>query len=194
MSDGGTAWLWSAGLLGLAVGLGLGFVLAYFVLLRDKRASQLQEELDRHRAQFETFRTQVDQHFVKTSELFQDMTERYRSIYEHLAQGAQSLCSDRLVTHRLTVPQSGPMVEHRSDADRQALEGERERHTAPDRNTEPPPYASAARDDEPAPSGTSTGSVEEPAAAPQGAEAPPHAAATGATEAPQPETARPPKD
>jgi hypothetical protein len=34
----------------------------------------------------------VQQHFTRTSDLFQHMTTQYRELYDHLAQGAQSLC------------------------------------------------------------------------------------------------------
>ncbi|NIR58444.1 MAG: DUF1043 family protein [Gammaproteobacteria bacterium] len=115
MSDA-ASWMWSAGFIGLALGLGAGFLLAYWVLLRNKRATELEAKLQRQRADFEAYRTRVDEHFLKTSELFQDMTERYRAVYEHLAAGAHSLCTDRVTTHRLTVPESRPLVEDRSGA------------------------------------------------------------------------------
>jgi uncharacterized membrane-anchored protein YhcB (DUF1043 family) len=123
MSDAGTAWIWSAGIIGLAVGVGVGFLVAFLTALKNKRASKLQEELDRHKADFETYRTKVDEHFIKTSELFQDMTKQYRALYEHLATGAQALCTDQLVTHRLTVPESGPMVEHKMKVNQETIEG-----------------------------------------------------------------------
>ncbi len=104
--------MWGA--IGFLLGTGVGFLVAYLVVFRDERAGRLREELARMKAQFEAYQGKVDDHFVKSSELFQQMTERYREIYQHLASGAQSLCSDRLATQRLTVPESGPFVEHRS--------------------------------------------------------------------------------
>lgn len=134
------------GVIGFLLGTGVGFLVAYLVVFRDEQAGRLREELARLKAQFEAYQGKVDDHFVKSSELFQQMTERYRDIYQHLASGAQSLCSDGLVTQRLTVPESGPFVEHRSAelqpseapaAGAQELEGRPEEA----RETTPPPAA-----------------------------------------------------
>lgn len=116
MADGGTVWIWSTAILAASVGFAAGFLVAYIAVLRDGNSSKLRQELDQQKAEFDTYRGRVDQHFVRTSELFQDMTRQYGELYEHLAGGAQSLCSDRLVTHRPSVPESTPMVEQKADA------------------------------------------------------------------------------
>jgi uncharacterized membrane-anchored protein YhcB (DUF1043 family) len=113
MSDATVTLMWTVALITLAVGVAAGFVIAYWLVLKNKRADQLQQDLERHQREFHDYRDHVDEHFLRTSELFQDMTRQYRALYEHLATGAQSLCSDRLVTNRLNVPDSGPMVEHK---------------------------------------------------------------------------------
>ncbi|MEJ2380564.1 MAG: DUF1043 family protein [Gammaproteobacteria bacterium] len=113
MSDATVTLMWTVALITLAVGIAAGFVIAYWLVLKNKRADQLQQDLERHQREFHEYRDHVDEHFLQTSELFQDMTRQYRALYEHLATGAQSLCSDRLVTNRLNVPDSGPMVEHK---------------------------------------------------------------------------------
>jgi len=113
MSDATVTLMWTVALITLAVGIAAGFVIAYWLVLKNKRADQLQQDLERHQREFHEYRDHVDEHFLRTSELFQDMTRQYRALYEHLATGAQSLCSDRLVTNRLNVPDSGPMVEHK---------------------------------------------------------------------------------
>lgn len=113
MSDATVTLMWTVALITLAVGIAAGFVVAYWLVLKNKRADQLQQDLARHQREFHEYRDHVDEHFLRTSELFQDMTRQYRALYEHLATGAQSLCSDRLVTNRLNVPDSGPMVEHK---------------------------------------------------------------------------------
>ena len=43
---------------------------------------------------FQDYRDQVTHHFMRTSELVQEMTQSYRSVYEHLASGAQQLCGE----------------------------------------------------------------------------------------------------
>lgn len=127
MSDGGAVWIWATAILAVSVGFAVGFLVAYVAVLKDGNAAKLRQELDAQKAEFETYRGRVDDHFVRTSELFQDMTRQYGALYEHLAGGAQSLCSDRLVTHRPTVPESTPMVEHKlpERATPSAAEGEK---------------------------------------------------------------------
>lgn len=137
MSDATVTFMWTVALLTLAVGIAAGFVIAYWLVLKDKRADQLQQDLERHEQEFHEYRDQVDEHFLRTSELFQDMTRQYRVLYEHLATGAQSLCSDRLVTNRMNVPESGPMVEHKPGG-RAATE------PAAAASPEPPPVQPAA--------------------------------------------------
>ena len=113
MADDGTVWIWTTAILAVSVGFAAGFLVAYLAVLRDKDASGLREELARQKEEFDAYRARVDEHFVKTSGLFQDMTRQYGALYEHMANGAQSLCSDRLVTHHPSVPESMPMVEHK---------------------------------------------------------------------------------
>ncbi len=115
MSDGGSVWIWTAAILAGSVGFAVGYLVAYLAVLRDQDAGSLREQLTRQQQEFDAHRNRVDDHFVRTSELFQDMTRQYGALYEHLANGAQSLCSDRLVTHRPRVPENTPMVEHKRD-------------------------------------------------------------------------------
>lgn len=138
MADGGTVWIWATAILAVSVGFAVGFLVAYVAVLRDGNASKLRQELDHQKAEFDAYRGRVDDHFVRTSELFQDMTRQYGALYEHLAGGAQSLCSDRLVTHRPSVPESMPMVEHKTGA------GATAKDTAAEPKSEPGPELPAA--------------------------------------------------
>ena len=49
-----------------------------------RRLADVQAELD-------TYRAQVDEHFERTSDLFQEVTQKYRDLHDHLAQGATGL-------------------------------------------------------------------------------------------------------
>ncbi|MEE8343622.1 MAG: DUF1043 family protein [Gammaproteobacteria bacterium] len=83
-------WIWGTGLIIFVIGLGLGVLVAYLFgghrRLRAKNA-----ELQEIQAAYTSYRKDVDHHFHKTGELLQQMTGQYRSIYEHLAQGAHTL-------------------------------------------------------------------------------------------------------
>jgi len=75
-------------LLGLLAGIGAGYVIFQNIERRKsggKTAAELKQE-------HEAYREQVQQHFSKTSDLFQNMTMQYRELYDHLSEGAQSLC------------------------------------------------------------------------------------------------------
>ncbi|MGD8312440.1 MAG: DUF1043 family protein [Gammaproteobacteria bacterium] len=97
----GTASLWTVGILGFLLGTLLGCIVAWFVIGRNGRTLQLQLELEQLKERFTDYRDQVTQHFMRTSDLVQEMTQSYRAVYEHLAAGAQHLCAEPEDTTRL---------------------------------------------------------------------------------------------
>ncbi len=42
--------------------------------------------------EYDEYKNQVEAHFEETSKKFQEMTEQYQDLYQHLAVGATSLC------------------------------------------------------------------------------------------------------
>lgn len=86
--------LWIVGVLCLLIGLTLGWILSYALTVRNGRTHQLQTELNQLKDHFRDYRDQVTHHFMRTSELVQEMTQSYRAVYEHLASGAQRLCGE----------------------------------------------------------------------------------------------------
>jgi len=85
---------WIIGILGVLIGIGLGSIFTYLLTARGNRSRHLQVELDQLKMNFQDYRDQVTHHFMRTSELVQEMTQSYRSVYEHLASGAQQLCGE----------------------------------------------------------------------------------------------------
>jgi len=93
-----TETLWLAGVLCLLAGIVLGALIARFGLRRDSaRARQLEEELRAAEAEHSRYRAQVSEHFSETSRRLRDLTLQYKSVYEHLADGARSLCPEGAV-------------------------------------------------------------------------------------------------
>jgi uncharacterized membrane-anchored protein YhcB (DUF1043 family) len=86
--------LWVTGILCLLIGLVLGCMFTYLLSARHGRTHQLQAELNQLKDNFRDYRDQVTHHFMRTSDLVQEMTQSYRAVYEHLASGAQRLCSE----------------------------------------------------------------------------------------------------
>ena len=69
---------------------------AKYNALSEELLISLQNELDQLKDRFTDYRDQVTQHFMRTSELVQEMTQSYRAVYEHLAIGAQNLCGGQI--------------------------------------------------------------------------------------------------
>lgn len=63
-----------------------------------ERCQELEKELESARGEFGDYRRQVGQHFDQTGELLRAMTLQYRAVYEHLADGARSLCPDQVTS------------------------------------------------------------------------------------------------
>ena len=82
------------GILCFALGTILGCIGTYLLIGRYSHTARLQEELSELRERFADYRDQVSRHFMRTSELVQEMTHSYRAVYEHLATGAQELCEE----------------------------------------------------------------------------------------------------
>ncbi len=79
-------------LIGLAVGRASSRRTAEHARDLEDRLQLAEEEMNQYRAQ-------VSEHFSDTSKLLRDLTLQYRNVYEHLAEGARTLCpeADRLL-------------------------------------------------------------------------------------------------
>lgn len=90
-----TQMLWLAGIGGALIGLALGVVLGRSRSRGDaNRVLELEEKLRVAESDHATYRSQVSGHFVETSRRLHDLTLQYKSVYEHLADGARSLCPE----------------------------------------------------------------------------------------------------
>ena len=105
------AWLWAAGLIGFAVGIGAGYLLTVMLSRSMVRVRQLEEELDKIREKHETYQTEVHTHFSRSSDLFMGVTEKYRELYDHLAHGAKDLCGNMVATALHDLPDQGLLDE-----------------------------------------------------------------------------------
>lgn len=81
-------------LLALALGLFLGWALGRRTNRARARLRRLESELEASRAELEMYRERVVEHFSRTSDLLRHLTIQYRKVYDHLADGARSLCPD----------------------------------------------------------------------------------------------------
>ena len=107
----------TAGLLFFALGLVIGCIATYLLISRHDQTRKLEAELDDLREKFADYRIQVTGHFMHTSELVQEMTQSYRAVYEHLAAGAQQLCSNDQDAPQLELSEKSRLTGASQDTD-----------------------------------------------------------------------------
>ena len=104
-----------AGILLFGLGLGLGYLLSHSLRKREAaKAGDIQNELDE-------YRRNVTAHFSATAEHFQALGEQYRSLYKHMAHGAEALCDPAQADAMLEFPAGDAVtlaasVDEREDA------------------------------------------------------------------------------
>ena len=96
-------------LLGGAIGVVAGWYLAMNTRGDNKRKMILDletqlEQASQSRADYEA---EVAEHFSETADLLHKLTDDYRAVYTHLAEGAQQLCGDQvsIAEAALTAPE-----------------------------------------------------------------------------------------
>jgi uncharacterized membrane-anchored protein YhcB (DUF1043 family) len=59
-----------------------------------ERAREAEDRLQLAEDEMNRYRHEVSEHFGQTSKLLRDLTLQYRNVYEHLAEGARTLCPE----------------------------------------------------------------------------------------------------
>jgi len=95
---------WMGAAIMLAIGGGAGFFVARQI--KDKRTLELEQQLEATQSKLTEYQSDVNRHFLKTSLLFNKLTDNYREVYEHLATGAQKLCNEKPLTTALDLPEA----------------------------------------------------------------------------------------
>ncbi|MDJ0777665.1 MAG: DUF1043 family protein [Gammaproteobacteria bacterium] len=93
--------VWQIGIIALLIGLAAG-ILGQRLLARSSRETeQLRQARDSAQQELKQYRESVNQHFDKTSELVNDLTHNYVRVYQHLAEGAQTLGDSKTLNNLL---------------------------------------------------------------------------------------------
>jgi len=79
-------------LMGFFIGLAISFLLS--IVLSKMKSGDDAAQLKQKEAEHGVYRKQVDDHFINTAVLLKGLTEQYRDVYQHIAQGAGELCSE----------------------------------------------------------------------------------------------------
>ena len=102
--------VWQISIIALVAGAMIG-ALAYRLLAPSvKQADKTKSELDMAREELSSYKASVDSHFDKTSELVNDLTQNYVKVYQHLAEGAQTLGDSRTLTNLLQQHQGKVLI------------------------------------------------------------------------------------
>lgn len=84
--------IWLISIVALIVGAVIGFLMGRSGGSSNRQA-ELAEQLESSRTELENYKLEVNDHFEKTASLVNDLTHSYKDVHEHLATGAQGLCT-----------------------------------------------------------------------------------------------------
>ena len=85
----------------LIVGVVIGVVCSSRLNSSASRVQELENQISDLKDNHASYKDNVSDHFNMTADLVQHMTESYREVYQHLASGAQDLCSDEVASKLL---------------------------------------------------------------------------------------------
>ena len=86
----------------LLIGGGIGSVVGWYLAMssrgdnKRKVIMDLESQLDQAKQDRADYEAEVSDHFSQTADLLHKLTDDYRAVYAHLADGAEQLCSDRV--------------------------------------------------------------------------------------------------
>ena len=93
--------IWLTGIGCLLIGVVIGVVFSSRLNSSASRVQELENQIRDIKDNHVTYRDNVSDHFSLTADLVQHMTESYREVYQHLASGAQDLCSNEVASKLL---------------------------------------------------------------------------------------------
>jgi hypothetical protein len=102
--------VWLFGAIALLCGVFLGMLINRKMNPSVSDNNQLKADLDAARTEMERYKSSVNSHFNKTSDLVNELTQDYVKVYRHLAEGAQTLSDTREFTQVLDQPQGQVLI------------------------------------------------------------------------------------
>lgn len=102
--------LTATALLGLGIGLAAGWLLGMRRKSKRDVILDLEARLERAIESRADYEAEVAEHFAKTAQLLNRMTQDYREVYSHLASGADTLCDGEV-----SIPSAKTLLETPDD-------------------------------------------------------------------------------
>ncbi len=102
--------VWQIGIIALVAGAMIGAMVYRLLAPSVKQADKTRSELDVARKELSSYKASVNSHFDKTSELVNDLTQNYVKVYQHLAEGANTLGDSRALTNLLEQHQGKVLI------------------------------------------------------------------------------------
>ena len=102
--------LTATALLGLGIGLAVGWLLGMRRKSKRDVILDLEARLERAIESRADYEAEVAEHFAKTAQLLNRMTQDYREVYNHLASGADNLCDGEV-----NIPSATTLLETAED-------------------------------------------------------------------------------
>ncbi len=93
--------IWLTAIACLAAGMVIGVVFSSRLNSSASRVQELENQIRDLKDNHLSYKDNVSDHFSMTADLVQHMTESYREVYQHLASGAQDLCSNTVANKLL---------------------------------------------------------------------------------------------
>ena len=102
--------VWLFGAIALACGILLGVLINRLLNPSAGDIEQLKADLERERDEMKRYKASVNEHFNKTSSLVKELTQDYVKVYQHLAEGAQTLSDSPEFSQVLEQPQGRVLI------------------------------------------------------------------------------------
>ena len=89
-------------LIALFIGGGIGGFVGWYVAVNNRGDNKrkvimdLESQLDQAAQSRADYEAEVAEHFAQTADLLHKLTDDYRAVYTHLADGAEQLCGDQV--------------------------------------------------------------------------------------------------
>ncbi len=95
--------LWISSSFSLLLGLLIGVMAAKNLSSQAQKTKELENKLSAAEKSLAQYREQVVDHFSKTSDLVNKLTDTYKEVHDHLRISAVQLCNDEFSRHLLSI-------------------------------------------------------------------------------------------